>query len=227
MPYIQKHKEKKMTIKQGVKEKPKLSLLALISFVASFLIARTFTTLNPTIILVTGGYHIHHFWYGLALLAIGGWIGISYQSEKTDRLAAILFGAGGGLVGDEVGILLTFSAHAYWAEFSYTFVIVFLAIVSILTLISRYQKSIFEEFAHFSRKNTSLYFGIFLVAISTAFLLETTDNIILMTFFGVLVAIACLIILSYFFSNFKKEENDKKVIIIPIHFYAHRFKSFS
>jgi len=214
-----------MTIKQGVKEKPKLSLLALISFVASFLIARTFTTLNPTIILVTGGYHIHHFWYGLALLTVGGWIGISYQSEKIDRLAAILFGSGGGLVGDEVGILLTFSSHAYWADFSYTFVIVFLAVVSILILISRYQKPIFEEFAYFSRKNTSLYFGIFLVAISTAFLLETADNIILMTFFGILAAIGCLIILTYFISNFKKEE-DKKVIIVPIHLLGSYIRKF-
>jgi hypothetical protein len=89
-----------MIMGEEIKEKPNLSIIALTSFIASFLIARIFTTLNPNIVLISVDYHIHHFWYGIALLAVGGWLGISYQSEKIDRLAAILFGAGGGLIGD-------------------------------------------------------------------------------------------------------------------------------
>ena len=196
-------KMKKMTGKEKIKEKPNLSLLALISFVASFLIARTFTTLNPTTVLITGDYHIHPFWYGLALIVIGGWIGISYQSERIDRLAAILFGAGGGLIGDEVGILLTLSAHAYWADFSYTLVIVFLALVSIAILINKYQKLLRGEFAQFLRSNASLYFGVFLAAISVAFILET-DNMVVASFLSVVAAIACLIILTYFVNRWRE-----------------------
>ena len=196
-------KMKKMTGKEKIKEKPNLSLLALISFVASFLIARTFTTLNPATVLITGDYHIHHFWYGLALIVIGGWIGISYQSERIDRLAAILFGAGGGLIGDEVGILLTLSAHAYWADFSYTLVIVFLALVSIAILINKYQKLLRVEFAQFLRSNASLYFGVFLAAISVAFILET-DNMVVASFLSVVAAIACLIILTYFVNRWRE-----------------------
>jgi hypothetical protein len=94
----------KMDKKEKIQEKPNLSILALISFIASFTIARTFTTINPDTVLISGNYHIHHFWFGIAMLAIGGWLGISYTSERTDRLAAILFGAGGGLIGDEVGL---------------------------------------------------------------------------------------------------------------------------
>jgi len=105
-----------MAMKEKIQEKPNLSILAMISFIVSFTIARTFTALNPDTVLIRGDYHIHHFWFGIAMLAIGGWIGISYHSERIDRLAAILFGAGGGLIGDEVGLLLTLSAHAYWAE---------------------------------------------------------------------------------------------------------------
>jgi len=192
-----------MVGKEKIKEKPNLSLLALISFVASFLIARTFTTLNPTTFLITGNYHIHHFWYGLALLAVGGWIGISYQSERVDRLAAILFGAGGGLVGDEVGVLLTLSAHAYWADISYTFIIVFLTFVSMAILINKYGKLIHVEFAQFLRSNSSLYFGFFLLIISMAFIFETR-NMVIVGILSTLSVTACLIILAYFVNRWRK-----------------------
>jgi hypothetical protein len=49
---------------------------------------------------------------GIALLAIGGWLGISYDDKETNRVASILYGAGGGLIVDEVGLLLTF--NNYW-----------------------------------------------------------------------------------------------------------------
>lgn len=192
-----------MAGKEEIREKPNLSLLALISFISSFGIARIFTTLNPKTVLITGDYHIHHFWYGLALLAVGGWIGISYQSERIDRLAAILFGAGGGLVGDEVGVLLTLSAHAYWAEVSYTFLIAFLTFVSMAILVNRYRKLIRVEFAQFLRSNASLYFGVFLVAVSVAFIFET-DNMLVMGIFSVLTVTACLIILAYFMNRWRK-----------------------
>jgi len=191
-----------MAEKEKIQEKPNLSILAMVSFIASFAIARTFTTLNPTTVLIGGDYHIHHFWYGIALLAIGGWLGISYQSERTDRLAAILFGAGGGLIGDEVGLLLTLSAHAYWAEITYTFVIVFLTFASMLFLVSRYYRTIQTEFTQFLRSNASLYFGVFLAAVSIAFILET-DNATIITISTVLTTVACMIILAYFVQRIK------------------------
>ncbi|MEM3578343.1 MAG: hypothetical protein QXX51_07875 [Candidatus Bathyarchaeia archaeon] len=190
-----------MIMHEGIKEKPNLSIIALTSFIASFLIARTFTTLNPDIVLKSGEYHIHHFWYGIALLAVGGWIGINYQSEKIDRLAAILFGAGGGLIGDEVGILLTLSAHAYWADITYTFIITFLIIVSMALLISKYKKAIQTEFSHFLRSNASLYIGVFLAAISMVFTL--TNNIIIITVSVVFAIIAFILVLSYFIQQIR------------------------
>ena len=92
-------------------EKPagraRFSLLALISFVASFVIARVFTTISPSVVLRWGGVHIHHFWYGIVLLAIGSWLWISSNEERITRLAAVICGAGGGLIADEAGLLLT------------------------------------------------------------------------------------------------------------------------
>jgi len=185
---------------ERIKERPNLSMLALISFIASFAVARTFTTLYPNIYLTGGGYHIHHFWIGLAMLAIGGWLGISYENERINRLAAILFGAGGGIIGDEVGLLLTFGN--YWTEITYTFVITFLAFVSILILLTRYSKIIRREFTEFLRSNASLYFGVFLASVSIAFILET-DNTTIMAISSALTMTACIIILVYFIQRIR------------------------
>lgn len=189
-----------MAEKEKIQEKPNLSLLAMISFIASFTVARTFTTLNPGTILIGGNYHIHHFWYGIAMLAIGGWLGISYQSERTDRLAAILFGAGGGLVGDEVGLLLTL--ENYWAEITYTFIIIVLTFASIIILANRYHKVIRTEFTEFLRSNASLYISVFIAAVSIAFILET-DNTTIITVSSVFATIACIIILAYFIQRIR------------------------
>lgn len=144
--------------------------------------------------LLSGGVHIHHFWFGLMLQAIGGWLGISYNDERIDRLAAILFGAGGGLIGDEVGLLLTF--ENYWSEITYTFIILLLAVASTSILIIRYSRAITTELVDFARSNASLYFGVFLAVISVAFLLET-DNPLIIAVSSVASVTACVAILAY------------------------------
>ena len=171
-------------------------MVALASFIVAFAVARTFTTISPDTGLLSGGIHIHHFWYGLAMLALGGWLGISYDNPRINRVAAILFGAGGGLIGDEVGLLLTLESENYWAGFTYTLVILFVAFVSIVILLNRYSKILRREFTEFVGSNASLYFGVFLVAVSVAFILET-ENFIITIVSGVSTAVACAIILSY------------------------------
>ena len=64
------------------------AIVALLSFILSFIVARTFTTFFPSTVLVSNGIHVHHFWFGIVLLAIGGWLGISYNDVDADRLAA-------------------------------------------------------------------------------------------------------------------------------------------
>jgi hypothetical protein len=190
-----------------MQRRPNLSILALVSFIASFVVARTFTTLNPDIVLVSGNIHIHHFWFGLVLQAIGGWLGISYNDERINRLAAILFGAGGGLIGDEVGLLLTFGN--YWSEITYTLIIMFLAIASTSILIIRYSKTITTELTHFLRSNASLYFGVFLAVVSIAFIMET-DNALIITISGIASATACAVILAYLVQRIMRRRHDAK-----------------
>jgi hypothetical protein len=189
---------------ERLKTKPNLSILALISFIIAFIIARIFSSINPNAVLIIGDFHIHHYWYGLAMLAIGGWLGISVENERINRIAAILFGAGGGLIGDQVGILLTLSAHAYWADFTYTLVIIFLAFAFMLALFIRYNEIIRMEFAGFLRSNASLYLGVFLEVISIAAIFET-ENTGIRTASGFLAIIAWIIIVAYLIQQFRKK----------------------
>ena len=185
-----------------IKERPSLSVLALVSFVGSFIIARALTTISPDTVLVSGSLHVHHFWFGLIMLAIGGWLGISYNDVKINRLAAILFGAGGGLIGDEVGLLLTLESENYWAGITYTLVTIFVAFVSILILVRLYYRLIRTEFAEFLSSNASLYFGLFLAAVSVAFIIET-DNTLILTVSSVTTIVSCILILACFVQRFR------------------------
>src|SRR3989442_7635077 len=50
------------------------------AFVAGFLTARLFATLNPKVVVVQNGIHFHHFWYGLSPLIPAGLIGIAFNN---------------------------------------------------------------------------------------------------------------------------------------------------
>lgn len=175
--------------------------LALVSFILSFVVTRSFTYFYPSVVLVSGNLHIHHFWFGIALLAVGGWLGISYNHKEIDRLAAIIYGVGGGLIADEVGLLLTFGD--YWSGITWTFVIVLVASVSVLILLGMYRRAIFEELHNFVSNKASLYIGIFLAAISIAFVVDTDILLNTVVFTGLTLA-AILMIVAYFAHRMRK-----------------------
>lgn len=170
------------------------AVLALISFILSFIVARTFTYFYPGVVVISGGLHIHHFWFGIALLAIGGWLGISYNYKEIDMLAAIIYGVGGGLIADEVGLLLTFGD--YWSGLTWTFIIVAISTVSVLILLNLYRRVIFDELHEFVSSKASLYVGVFLAALSVTFIIGP-DNLLVTIVSTVLTIIAILVILAY------------------------------
>ncbi len=178
----------------GFRPRAHLATLALLSFIFSFIAARTFTTFYPSTVLVSNGIHVHHFWYGIALLAIGGWLGIGYENTETGRVAAILYGAGGGLIVDEVGLLLTFGN--YWTGITYTFLIILLAFVTVLMLFNRYQLLIVTELAELVSNKVSFYLGVFLAAASVAFITQT-NNALVEAIAGGLTIIGIILIITY------------------------------
>ena len=144
-----------------------LAFYGTVSFVASFLGARLFATLNPTVTVVRGGIHFHHFWYGLAMVVSTGWLGITLSNERMGRNLAIVFGLGAGLIGDEVGLLLTFGD--YTSNLTEIFFVAAIAFIILVTLLSRGRKHIEKEVINLSRKERLTQVGVFLGAFSVIF----------------------------------------------------------
>lgn len=115
-------------------KKLQIQVIILFSFIIAFLIARAFVVLldvpiNPAYQLWIKGYRVHHFFFGIGVLVIGGWLGHIQYGRLITKISACLYGIGVGLVVDEFGLLLTFGD--YWAAQSY----IFFVIISLLFLI--------------------------------------------------------------------------------------------
>ncbi|MDA4124790.1 MAG: hypothetical protein OK438_04985 [Thaumarchaeota archaeon] len=142
-----------------------LAFLTLLSFLASFLAARAFTTLTPATVVVTGGIHFHHFWYGLIMVVAAGWLAIVTDHPELDRIYAIVFGLGGGLIGDEVGLLLTLGD--YQSELTYVFFVGILSFAGLSYLILRYREQLAKDVVSLGRGERLLHFGIFIAGVSS------------------------------------------------------------
>jgi len=138
-------------------KKLQIQFIILFSFIISFLIARAFVVLlnapiNPAYQLWLKGYRIHHFFYGIGVLIIGGWLGHIRNGRRLTKISASLYGIGVGLVVDEFGLLLTFGD--YWAAQSYLFFVV-ISVFFLITLLSE-AYSQFKIYVSQSRSVTAL-----------------------------------------------------------------------
>ncbi len=107
-------------LKEDVKERrDDITFLVGISFLISFFIANFwvwfFEAEEPVgkgvsysvgENLVLGGFHIHHIAYGVLFVLIAAWISIKYKGDILPRISAVLFGAGLGLILDELGFII-------------------------------------------------------------------------------------------------------------------------
>ncbi|WP_371529605.1 hypothetical protein OG302_29860 [Streptomyces sp. NBC_01283] len=96
-------------------------LLALLSFVGSFLVTRTITRLiragrGPFRNISSGDVHIHHVVPGIFLMLVGGfWAVAAGRHSLASMFAAVIFGIGAGLVLDEFALIL-YLDDVYWSE---------------------------------------------------------------------------------------------------------------
>ncbi|WP_329116202.1 hypothetical protein [Streptomyces sp. NBC_01465] len=96
-------------------------LLALVSFVLSFVAVRTVARLiragrGPFRNITPGGLHVHHVVPGVVLTVVGGFGAVaSGRSGVGAAVCAVIFGTGAGLVLDEFALLLHLD-DVYWSE---------------------------------------------------------------------------------------------------------------
>ncbi len=107
-------------IKSEVKKKREsVPFLITISFLVAFIAARLWVVLlgaaerpPPEGVVyvgrnvVIGGYHVHHITYGIILICISAWLAINYWSKTIVRISSVMFGAGLGLIVDELGFII-------------------------------------------------------------------------------------------------------------------------
>src|SRR5260370_31742115 len=141
-----------------------LAFYGTLAFLAGFLGARLFATLNPKVVVVQNGPHFHHFWYGLIMVIAAGWIGIALSNVWLGRNLAIVFGLGAGLIGDEVGLLLTFGD--YTSNLTEIFFVGAIAFITLVTLLSRGREHIEREVINISRRERLTQIGVFIGAFS-------------------------------------------------------------
>jgi len=136
----------------------------LVSFVTGFTVARVFTTLNPEVTVIAGGIHFHHFWYGLTIMVVASLFAILHDKPRYRRFYAISFGFGSGLVGDEIGLLLTFGNYGSNLT-SFFFVIVVSAGLMGL-LFFRYKNRIEYDVLSMKNSERTVYTGVVVAGLS-------------------------------------------------------------
>src|SRR5881397_590389 len=144
-----------------------LGAYGIIGFLVAFFGSRAFAVLNPTIVVVQGEVHFHHFWYGLGMVTSSGWLGISFNRARLLRTYALIFGLGAGLIGDEVGLLLTFGN--YQSELTSDFLVGTVGFIILATILARYRKVLEKDILHVSWNERLIYLGIMLAGLSTLF----------------------------------------------------------
>ena len=81
--------------------------LILLAFLISFAIVHTYSiVVGDSGSIYYHGFHIHHFYFGMLTLSIGGVIALLSDDKKMLRVASLLVGTGIGLFADEIGLLL-------------------------------------------------------------------------------------------------------------------------
>lgn len=191
--------EKLFEVERKLERRANYSVLALISFVVAFAVARTFTTFSSASAQLTPDIHFHHYWYGIIMVGIGGWLAINYNNERTNRIAAIFYGTGGGLIGDEVGMLLEMNPNDYRTFITYPIIVGFLAFCLMFLLFKRHSKIVRDEIDWFTKSKASVLFAFVLAGVSIVFLTSEKPYVVAVS--AVATGIAGVVIVAYGFRH--------------------------
>lgn len=91
------------------------------------------------------GYHIHHFYFGIAMIALAAWFSITNTGFKSKNKLAAFYGIGLGLLMDEIGLLLTWGD--YYSSLTYILSIFLLGIFLNIIFFPYFWKQVREEIA--------------------------------------------------------------------------------
>jgi uncharacterized membrane protein YadS len=120
-----------------------INVWVLAAFLPTFAIARFLVYNFPGLFLNLSGTHVHHFTYGIILLAVSGILALNETEQKTRNTIAVLYGMGLALAFDEFGMWLHLS-DAYWVRQSYDAVVIVAAILVSIIYFSYFWSKLFK-----------------------------------------------------------------------------------
>ena len=114
-----------------------LAFPILFTFVLTFAVSRIISHLWPQIFFQPSvGLHVHHYTYGIFILAAAGYIALAIKSARARFWTAMLLGIGLGLAMDEFGMWLRLNDDdlARWSYDGFNITIgLFLFVICFLT----------------------------------------------------------------------------------------------
>ncbi len=117
----------------------------LMAFLPTFVIARAVVYLDLPIFVVVNGTHIHHMTYGIIILAISGYMGLTVRKQYWRPWIAVVYGIGLALAFDEIGMWLSLR-DSYWVRQSYDVMLVILALLVIAIGFSDFWQRLERQF---------------------------------------------------------------------------------
>ena len=95
----------------------------LIGFIVTYLLIQIMVYFFPDIGFSAGGYHIHHYTYGVALILIFGYVGLWVRSEKMKIASAVAHGVGAAFIIDEAFMLFALSAEPGYQDYNLAIIV--------------------------------------------------------------------------------------------------------
>lgn len=83
----------------------------LVGFLPTYIIARLIVHTDPSLFLNVHGVHVHHFAYGIIVLAVVGFISVVLPKPEFQSLLALVYGVGLALAFDEFGMWIHLTSN--------------------------------------------------------------------------------------------------------------------
>jgi len=77
-----------------------------VAFLITFILARFVSLMAPGLNITIAGIHVHHFVWGISVLAISGYLALIFGGPRAKYLISLLYGFGLGLAFDEFAFWL-------------------------------------------------------------------------------------------------------------------------
>lgn len=118
------------------RESPRMLFNILNMFLLTFTVAHLYSLFVPYYVFIAG-YHIHHFYYGMAILAVTSIVGVVTNHDGVRHFLSYMVGIGIGLIVDELGLLLNCTGEKIGLACQYLFPNTFdiVLIISLIMLI--------------------------------------------------------------------------------------------